>query len=56
MISDLPKISREKIVLLGTLNFLSSRFISFIIPVKKKRFTDFFLRFLDFPNKSVKML
>jgi hypothetical protein len=54
--SDLKKISNFfPNFLPGALNFLSPRFASFTTPVERKEFTDSFLRFLDFPSKSIKM-
>jgi hypothetical protein len=39
----------------GALNFLLSRPVSFIAPIKGKRFTDPFFRLLDFFDRNVKM-
>jgi hypothetical protein len=39
----------------GALNSFSSRSVSFIAPVKEKRFTDPFLKLLDSSNRNAKM-
>jgi hypothetical protein len=55
IVSDLPEILREKVVLLKVLNSFSFRSISFIAPVKGEGFINLFFRFLDSSGKSAEM-